>query len=45
MSNIAVLMSTPIIILLMSWFYAESSLKKQGLFGGGAFVVGLIAFL
>ena len=43
--NIAGLMSTPLIMLIMQGLYKESTIKKQLFFGLGAFFIGLIALI
>ena len=43
--NIAVLMSTPIIMIFMKFIYNESSIKKQLFFGAGAFFIGILALI
>jgi hypothetical protein len=44
-SNIAALMATPMVMLAMTIVWGESSLKKQGFFGLGAFALGALALL
>lgn len=45
MSNIAVLMAIPIIMVLMSVIWKESTVKKQSIFGFAVFATGLIALI
>jgi hypothetical protein len=43
--NIAVLMTLPIVMMLMTVIWKESTLKKQAFFGLSAFAIGLLALL
>lgn len=44
-SNIAVLMAIPLIMVIMSIFWGESTIKKQAGFGIMVFLIGMIAFI
>jgi drug/metabolite transporter (DMT)-like permease len=44
-TNIASLMSTPLVMLGMYLFFNESTMKKQIIFGLGAFFIGAIGFI
>ena len=43
--NIAVLMTLPIVMMLMTVIWKESTLRKQAFFGLSAFAIGLLALL